>query len=94
MYSAKSYPLTQKEYNYLLPAVRNKLLVSNNKYFLITSNTEDLTDLLNRLKCLYDNYDELKNMVVYKCSISQNLDVFRDSMLNLKPSPIKQSINQ
>ena len=79
MYSAKSYQLTKDEFNYLLPVLKKKLLQSGDRCYFIADNIEDLTDILNRLKGLYDNYDELKNMVAYKCSIEGSLSHFRNS---------------
>ena len=80
MYLAKSFQLTKNEFNYLLPVLRNKLLVSADRYYFISNNIDDLTDMLNRLKGLYGNYDELKNMVDYKCSVGGSLNPFRKSM--------------
>lgn len=80
MYSAKSYQLTKSEFNYLLPVLRKKLLQRGNECYFIADDIEDLTDMLNRLKGLYDNYDELKSMVAYKCSKDGNLKPFRDLM--------------
>lgn len=80
MYSSKSFQLTKKEFDYLLPVLRNKLLQSKDQYYFISNNIDDLTDMLNRLKGLYDNYDELKNMVDYYCSKNGNLNPFRESM--------------
>jgi len=80
MYSAKSYQLTQSEFNYLLPILRNDLLESNNKYYFIAYNIDHLIDMLNRLKGLYDNYNDLKNMIAYNCSKKGNLELFRESI--------------
>ena len=80
MYSAKSYQLTKDEFNYLLPVLRKKLLQRGDKCYFIADNIGDLTDMLNRLKGLYDNYDDLKNMVEYKCSKEGSLKPFRDSV--------------
>lgn len=90
-YSAKSFQLTKEEYNYLLPVLKNKLTQSGDRYYFISNNLEDLTDMLNRLKGLYDNYDELKNMVSYKCSMEGSLEPFRKSMGNLKTENQKYS---
>jgi hypothetical protein len=84
MYSAKSFQLTKDEFNYLLPVLRNKLLQSGDRCYFISNNIDDLTDMLNRLKGLYDNYDDLKNMVDYRCSISRSLNPFRTSIGVLK----------
>lgn len=80
MYSAKSYQLTKDEFNYLLPVMRKKLLQSSDRYYFIADDIDDLTDMLNRVKGLYNNYDELKNMVAYYCSKYGSLKPFRDSL--------------
>ena len=80
MYSAKSFQLTKDEFNYLLPVLRSKLLQSGDRCYFISNNIDDLTDMLNRLKGLYDNYDDLKNMVDYRCSINRSLNPFRTSI--------------
>lgn len=80
MYSAKSFQLTKNEFNYLLPVLKNKLRQSGDICYFIANNIEDLTNMLNRLKGYYDNYDELKNMVSYNCSKNGNLNPFRESM--------------
>lgn len=80
MYSAKSFQLTKDEFNYLLPVLKNKLRQSGDRCYFIANNIEDLTNMLNRLKGYYDNYDELKNMVGYNCSKNGSLNLFRESM--------------
>ena len=80
MYSAKSFQLTKDEFNYLLPVLRNKLTRSGDRHYFIADNIDDLTDMLNRLKGHYDNYDELKNTVVYHCLKNGSLNPFRESM--------------
>ncbi len=80
MYSAKSFQLTKDEFNYLLPAIRHKLNQSGDRYCFIANNIDDLTDMLNRLKGYYNNFDEIKNMVDYRCSISRSLNPFRTSI--------------
>lgn len=80
MYSAKSFQLTKEEFNYLLPVLKNKLHQSGNKYYFIANNIDDLSDMLNRLKGHYDNYDELKNMIDYHCSKNGSLNPFRKSI--------------
>lgn len=84
MYSAKSYQLTEDEYHYLLPVLKSRLSEINSRYYFTANSIDDLTDMLNRLKGLYDNYDELENMVDYKCSVSGNLEPFRKSMNDKK----------
>ena len=80
MYSAKSFKLNKDEFDYLLPVLKSKLYESGDKYYFISSNTDDLTDMLSRLKGLYNNYVDLKNMVDYYCFIKGNLNPFRESM--------------
>ncbi len=80
MYSAKSFQLTKEEFNYLLPVLKNRLLVSGDRYYFTSNNIDDLTDMLNRLKGLYDNYNDLANMVDYKCSVNGSLNPFRTSI--------------
>ena len=80
MYSAKSFQLTKGEFNYLLPVLKSKLHRSGNRCYFIANNIEDLTDMLNRLKGHYDNYNALKNMVVYYCLKNGSLNPFRESM--------------
>jgi predicted AAA+ superfamily ATPase len=80
MYSAKSFQLTKDEFNYLLPALRSKLKQSGDRCYIISDNIEDLEDILNRLKGLYDNYGDLKNMVAYYCSKDGSLNPFRESV--------------
>jgi hypothetical protein len=80
MYSAKSFQLTKGEFNYLLPVLRNKLHQSGDRCYFIADNIDALTDMLNRLKGHYDNYDELKNMIDYHCSKNGSLNPFRESM--------------
>ena len=76
MYSTKSYELTVNEYNYLLAVMREKLVNSNNRYYFI-GNSEDLDDMLDRLKGLYDYHKELLAMNKYKCFKYGNLVEFR-----------------
>jgi hypothetical protein len=79
MYSSKSYQLIKNEYNYLLPVLRNKLSYSNGKYYFVGS-SDDLSDMLDRLKGLYDNYDELNRMITYECFKDGSLNQFRSKM--------------
>ena len=80
MYSSKCFQLTKDEFNYLLPVLKNKLHQSGDRCYFISNNIDDLTDMLNRLKGLYDNYNDLKNMVAYHCSKNGSLNPFRESM--------------
>lgn len=79
MYSLKSYRITKEEFDYLLSVLRNKLTTSGNSYYFIGS-TDDLEDMLNRLKGMYGNYDDLKNMISYKCFIKCSINPFRISI--------------
>jgi hypothetical protein len=79
MYSSKSYSLIKEEFNYLLPVLRNKLFNRGDRYYF-NGSSDDLTDMLNRLKGLYDNYDDLKNMISYKCFIECSINPFRSSI--------------
>lgn len=79
MYSSKSYSLIKEEFNYLLPVLRNKLFNRGNRYYF-NGSSDDLTDMLNRLKGLYGNYDDLKNMISYKCFIECSINPFRSSI--------------
>ena len=80
MYSAQSFQLTKDEFNYLLPVLKSKMWESGDRCYFISNNIDDLTDMLNRLKGHYDNYDELKNIVDYNCSKNGSLNPFRESM--------------
>jgi hypothetical protein len=57
-----------------------KMCCSGERFYVISLNIEDLTDILSRLKGFYDNYEDLGDMVAYKCSKFGNIEVFRDSM--------------
>lgn len=85
MYSAKAFRLTTDEYNYLLPAMKHKLLQrcfasDENECSVIANGIDDVADILNRLKGLYDNYDELGNMIAYRCFVVGSFIPFRKSM--------------
>ena len=79
MYSLKSYRLTKEEFDYLLPVLRKKLFNRGDRYYF-NGSSDDLEEMLNRLKGLYDNYDELKNMISYKCFIQCSINPFRSSI--------------
>jgi len=79
MYSLKSYRLKKEEFDYLLPVLRKKLFNRRDRYYF-NGSSDDLTDMLNRLKGLYDNYDDLKNMISYKCFIQCSINPFRSSI--------------
>jgi hypothetical protein len=83
MYSAKSFELTKDEFNYLLPVLRNKLIQSDDKYYIISNDINDLSDIINRLKGVYNPLFELNAMVVYKCSTLNNISFFRDTVNNI-----------
>lgn len=80
MYSAASFSLTKSEYDYLLPALRKALYQSGDGYFYISYSIDSLGDMLNRLKGLYDNYDDIKAVIVYNCSKNKSLTPFRESI--------------
>ena len=79
MYSARSFQLTEGEFNYLLPVLKNKLTQSG---YFVAQHTDDLTDMLNRLKGFYGNYDDLKSMIVYNCHKNRSIDDFRTQFNN------------
>lgn len=83
MYSSKSFELLKEEFNYLLPILINKLHTSVDRFYFISNNIDDLTDMLNRLKGYYDNYDDLNSMVVYNCSKNTTLNPFRESICSV-----------
>ena len=78
MYSAKSFEVTKEEFNYLLPVLKDKLLQTGYGYFFISHNIETLTDMLDRLKGLYNYYDSINSLVVYACSKQGSLNEFRN----------------
>mgnify|MGYP003153192634 CR=1 FL=1 len=82
MYSLKSYKLLKKEYNYLLPVLRKNLSNSNDKYYFCGS-TEELYDMIIRLKGLYNHFNENWNLIInYKCFKYGSLDPFREHFNN------------
>lgn len=84
MYLVKSYLLTIEEFNYLLPAIKNKLLSRMDSHYFIGS-FESLADMINRLKGLYENYNEVNPMTIYECSKQGSLEPFRNSLKNTNP---------
>lgn len=80
MYSSKSFRLTEGEFNYLLPALNKRLHQSSQGFFFVANDTSDLEDMLNRLKGHYEKYDELKNMISYRCYRDGSLLHFRESI--------------
>ena len=87
MYSVNSFELTRNEFNYLLSVYnllspsRKKIYEANDRYYFIAIDSDELDDMLHRLKGLYDNSDEeLKNMVSYHCFVEHSLNPFRESM--------------
>ena len=82
MYSLKSYKLLKKEYNYLLPVLRKNLINSNDKYYFC-GNSDELCDMISRLKGLYDHFDENWNLTInYKCFEYGSLNPFREHFNN------------
>lgn len=82
MYSAKSYELLKKEYNYLLPVLRNKLLEQNNNYYFVGT-ADQLTDMLSRLAGLYNYYNEISSTVIYKCFKEGSICLFRNELKSI-----------
>ena len=76
----RSFRLTRQEYDYLLPVLKSNLLERGDFYYFLSNGCEELEDMLNRLKGLYDNYNDLGNMVVYRCSKFGSLNSFRESI--------------
>ena len=79
MYSLKSYRLTKDEYNYLLPVLRKNLSNSNDNYYFC-GDTDELYDMLNRLKGLYNYFDSYNGIIDYNCAKSCSLEPFRNKM--------------
>lgn len=77
MYSDRSYLLHEGEFNYLLPAIKNQLIESNGKFYVIV-NSDNSEDLLNRLKGYYDFFDEIPFKVCISVFINCSLTAFRD----------------
>lgn len=77
MYSAKSYFLTKPEYNYLLPVLTTKLLIRGENHYFVDS-SDGLSDMLDRLKGLYDYYSPIPASVVYKCFKNSSIAPFRE----------------
>ena len=82
MYSLKSYKLTKDEYNYLLPVLRKKLLyqIEIDRH-CFCGDGDELEDMLNRLKGLYDYFDDYNAIINYRCFESGSLEPFRNVML-------------
>lgn len=87
MYSGKSYELTKKEYNYLLPVLRKKIFVKptaeSTKYYFI-GGFEELRDMLGRLKGVYGYFNSHNSFIDYKCSLDGSLEPFREEMKKYK----------
>ena len=83
MYSTKSYQLRKDEFNYLLPVLKNKLSTIGDRCFFVGT-SDDLDDMLNRLKGLYDYYNDLNNMIYYKCFKEGRLISFRNELVKEK----------
>lgn len=82
MYSLKSYRLTRDEYNYLLPVLRKKLVNSNDNYFFV-GDSDELNDMLSRLKGLYNYFGECNPTIQYKCFKYSSLESFREFILSV-----------
>ena len=84
MYSLKSYRLTEDEYNYLLPVLRDKLLYKgeiDRHYFC--GDSDELFDMLSRLKGLYGYFDTYNGTIDYKCAKTGSLEPFRTEVNKL-----------
>ena len=83
MHGIKTYKLNENEYNYLLPALKNKLFNKreDNKHYFY-GNNEDLYDMLNRLKGHYNYYGEITKILSYKCFMQNSLKPFRIKIKN------------
>lgn len=79
MYSLKSYRLLKDEYNYLLPVLRKNLSNSDGSYYFC-GDTDELYDMLSRLKGLYNYFDSYNGIINYKCAKSCSLEPFRNEM--------------
>jgi len=79
MYSLKSYRLLKDEYNYLLPALIKNLSNSGDNYYFC-GDTDELYDMLSRLKGLYNYFDSYNGIIDYKCAKSCSLEPFRNEM--------------
>ncbi|MGK0174059.1 MAG: hypothetical protein ACI9AT_000422 [Ulvibacter sp.] len=94
MYSLKSYKLTKEEYNYLLPVLRDKLLYKgeiDRHYFC--GDTDELFDMLSRLKGLYGYFDSYNGIIDCRCAKVSSLEPFRDEMNKLKLSVVLNEEN-
>ena len=79
MYSDRSYPITEQEYNYLLPALHRKYLLCHERgYYFIEQEGESLDFMLDRLKGLYEAFEvEIPKILVYDCFIERSIEKFR-----------------
>jgi hypothetical protein len=51
---------------------------TSTSHYIISENITDLTDILARLAGLYGMSSEFTPMLIYKCSMSGSLKIFRD----------------
>ena len=81
MYSLKNYRLTKDEYNYLLPVLREKLLYKGeiDRYYFC-GDTDELYDMLSRLKGFYNYFNSYNGIIDYNCAKHSNLEPFRNEM--------------
>lgn len=82
-YSTTGYILTKHEYNYLKPAIPKLVNEMSGRYYL-TCDLDDLSDSLDRLKGMYDNWDEIPNKIVKNCYATKSITPFREFMTNLQ----------
>ena len=81
MYSTKTYRLTKEEYNYLLPVLKDKLFERGEiDSYYFCGNTDELFDMLARLKGLYGYFDSYNGIIDYECAKLCSLEPFRNKM--------------
>jgi hypothetical protein len=90
-YSTISFLLTEKEFNYLLPALRKQVKDMDGRYVFIGS-FDELEDMLSRLKGLYGNFDEKfpNSTIVYKCLKDKSIEPFRKAVKE-QNHPLKEN---
>ena len=86
-YSVKSYRLTKDEYNYILPVLREKLLYKGEiEGYYFCGDTDELYDMLSRLKGLYGYFDSYNGIIDYNCAKHSSLEPFRNEMKGVSSS--------
>jgi len=79
-YSVRAVRLEEQEYNYLLPALRNKIGYSGGQHFVIVDDTEELEGVMTRLTGLYDRFEDLPDRLVWDCFKGRTLEPFREAV--------------